>query len=286
MPCATSGSTTSTCPSPRRGSGTPSTRSDMIPSTFEYQAPTSVADVVAALGSAPMGSKILAGGQSFIPVLKLRMADPDLVVGLAKVPGLTGVRLEGDQLVIGAMTTHDDVAKDPLVGEHAPLLAQAAAAVADPQVRHRGTIGGATAHADPAGDMGACLLAMDAELIVAGPGGERTVPAADFFIDVFTTDLDEDEVLTEIRLPSFAGWGAHYEKFNRVAQQWAIAAAGALVRVEGGAIAQARIGLTNMGPTALRARSVEAALAGCALEAGAIAEACTSAAEGTDPQSD
>lgn len=258
----------------------------MIPSTFEYQAPTSVADVVAALGSAPMGSKILAGGQSFIPVLKLRMADPELVVGLAKIPGLTGARMDGDDLVVGAMTTHADAAKDHLITEHAPLLAQAAAVVADPQVRHRGTIGGATAHADPAGDIGPALLAMDATLVIAGPSGERRVSAEDFFIDVFTTDLDEDELLTEIHIPSFKGWSAHYEKFNRVAQQWSIVAAGALVRLEGDTIAEARIGLTNMGPTPLRARGVEAALAGCALEASAIADACASAGEGTDPQSD
>jgi len=258
----------------------------MIPSAFEYEAPTSTADAVELLAGAPMGAKILAGGQSFIPVLRLRMADPELVVGLAKIPGLDGARLDGDHVVIGAMTTHAAVASDPLIQEHAPLLAKAAATVADPQVRHRGTIGGSTAHADPAGDIGTCLLAMDAELRIAGPGGERDVAAADFFIDVFTTDLDEDELLTEIRVPSFRGWSAHYEKFTRVAQQWSIVAVGALVRTEGDTISEARIGLTNMGPTPLRASGVEAALAGCALDASAIAEACASAAEGTDPQTD
>lgn len=258
----------------------------MIPSAFDYQAPASVADAVAALASAPGDSKILAGGQSFIPVLKLRMADPELVVGLAKVPGLQGARMEGDELVVGAMTTHADAAKDPLITEHAPLLAKAAAVVADPQVRHRGTIGGASAHADPAGDIGPALLAMDATMVVEGPGGQRRVPAEEFFVDVFTTDLEEDEVLTEIRIPSFRGWGAHYEKFNRVAQQWSIVAAGALVRLEGDTIAEARIALTNMGPTPLRARGVEAALAGARLQESAITEACASAAEGTDPQSD
>ncbi len=258
----------------------------MIPSSFEYQAPTSVADAVAALGEAPMGAKILAGGQSFIPVLKLRMADPELVVGLAKIPGLVGARLDGDTLAVGAMTTHAEVAKDPLVIEHAPLLAKAAAVVADPQVRHRGTLGGAVAHADPAGDIGHALLAMDATMVIAGPNGERTVPAEEFFVDVFTTDLEEDEVLTGVRIPSFAGWSAHYEKFTRVAQQWAIVASGALVRVEGDQIAEARIGLTNMGPTPLRAAGVEAALAGSALNRDSIASACASAGENTDPESD
>lgn len=258
----------------------------MIPSTFEYQAPTSVADVVGALASTPGASKLLAGGQSFIPVLKLRMADPELVVGLAKVPGLSETRLDGDTLVVGAMVTHADAAKDPLIAEHAPLLAKAAATVADPQVRHRGTIGGSTAHADPAGDIGTALLAMDATMMIAGPSGERAVAAAEFFIDVFTTDLEEDEILTEIRIPSFAGWSAHYEKFNRVAQQWSIVAAGALLRLEGDTIAEARIGLTHMGPTPLRAAGVEAALAGSSLDAATIAEACAAAGEGTDPESD
>lgn len=258
----------------------------MIPSTFEYQAPTSVADVVAALGSDPMGAKLLAGGQSFIPVLKLRMADPDLVVGLAKVPDLSGARMDGDTLVVGAMTTHDEAAKDPLITQHAPLLAKAAATVADPQVRHRGTIGGATAHADPAGDIGPALLAMDATMVITGPSGERQVAAADFFIDVFTTDLEEDEVLTHVRIPSFQGWSAHYEKFNRVSQQWSIVAVGALVRKDGGSIAEARMCLTNMGATPLRAHGVESALAGAPANAEAIAAACAGAGEGTDPQSD
>lgn len=258
----------------------------MIPSKFDYQAPATAAEAVALLADTSREAKVLAGGQSFIPVLRLRMADPDLVVSLSKVPDLTGARLEGDHLVIGAMSTHAQVAADPLIAEHAPLLTKAAATIADPQVRHRGTIGGSTAHADPAGDIGACLLAMDAQLNMTGPGGDRTVPASEFFVDVFTTDLDEDEVLTSIRLPSFAGWGAHYEKFNRVSQQWSIVAAGALVRLEGESIAEARIGLTNMGPTPLRARAVEAALEGSSLDPAAITSACAAAGEGTDPQSD
>lgn len=258
----------------------------MIPSSFDYSAPTSIADVVAALGNADAETKVLAGGQSFIPVLKLRMADPDLVVGLAKVPGLAEVTLDGDTLVVGAMLTHAGAAKDPLIAEHAPLLGKAAATVADPQVRHRGTIGGATAHADPAGDIGPALLAMDATMVIVGPGGERQVPAQEFFVDVFTTDLDEDEVLTQIRIPSFAGWSAHYEKFNRVAQQWAIVAAGALIRKEGDTIAEARVSLTNMGPTPLRATGVEMALKGSPSTAEAIASACAIAGEGTEPESD
>lgn len=257
----------------------------MIPSSFDYAAPTSVADVVAALGNGSE-AKLLAGGQSFIPVLRLRMADPDLVVGLAKVAELSEVSMDGDTLVVGAMVTHDAASKNGLIEEHAPLLAKAAASVADPQVRHRGTIGGSAAHADPAGDIGPALLAMDATMVIVGPSGERQVPASEFFVDVFTTDLEEDEVLTQVRIPSFAGWSAHYEKFNRVSQQWSIVAVGALVRKDGGSIAEARMCLTNMGATPLRAHGVESALAGAPANAEAIAAACAGAGEGTDPQSD
>lgn len=258
----------------------------MIPSSFQYQSPSSVADVVSALADSSGEAKILAGGQSFIPVLKLRMADPEVVVGLGKIPGLVGVELDGSNLLVGAMTTHAAVASNELVQEHAPLLAQAAAVVADPQVRHRGTVGGACVHADPAGDIGPALLAMDATMVIIGPAGERQVSAEDFFIDVFTTDLEEDEILTHIQIPSFAGWASHYEKFNRVAQQWSIVAAGALVKTDGQSITEARVALTNMGPTPLRATAVEEALSGADLTAEAIRQACDLAGEGTDPQSD
>ena len=164
----------------------------------------------------------------------MRLNAPELVIDLGKIESLRGVRDDGDAIVIGAMTTHHDVQHDPLVREHALLLSKAETEVADPQVRHRGTFGGALAHADPAGDLGAPALALDAQFVVAGSGGTRTIEAADFFVDLFTTAMDEHEILTEIRIPKRSGWGAHYEKFVRVAHQWPIVAVAAAVKVDGG----------------------------------------------------
>jgi aerobic carbon-monoxide dehydrogenase medium subunit len=258
----------------------------MIPSAFDYAAPTTVAEALGVLAHAGDDVKVLAGGQSLIPVMKLRLADPAMVVDLGRIGELSGVRDDGDALLIGAMTTHHQIATDPLIAEHVPLLAQAAATVADPQVRHRGTFGGALVHADPAGDMPAPVLAADATFILAGPNGERRVAAADFFQGYFTTAVDDGEILTHIRVPKYTGWGSHYEKFTRVAQQWSIVAVAAMVRVEGGTIAEARIGLTNMASTPLRATAVEHALAGAPMTAEAIATASAHAAEGSDPASD
>ncbi|MCZ9883139.1 FAD binding domain-containing protein [Arthrobacter sp. B2a2-09] len=258
----------------------------MIPSAFDYAAPATVAEALGVLADAGDDVKLLAGGQSLIPVMKLRLADPAMVVDLGRIGELSGVRDDGDALLIGAMTTHHQIATDPLIAEHLPLLAKAAATVADPQVRHRGTFGGALVHADPAGDMPAPVLATDATFILAGPNGERRVAAADFFQGYFTTAVDDGEILTHIRVPKYTGWGAHYEKFTRVAQQWSIVAVAAMVRVEGGTIAEARIGLTNMASTPLRATAVEQALVGAPLTREAIATASAHAAEGTDPASD
>jgi aerobic carbon-monoxide dehydrogenase medium subunit len=258
----------------------------MIPSAFDYAAPTTVAEALGVLADAGDDVKVLAGGQSLIPVMKLRLADPAMVVDLGRIGELSGVRDDGDALLIGAMTTHHRIATDPLIAEHVPLLAQAAATVADPQVRHRGTFGGALVHADPAGDMPAPVLAADATFILAGPNGERRVAAADFFQGYFTTAVDDGEILTHIRVPKYTGWGSHYEKFTRVAQQWSIVAVAAMVRLEGGTIAEARIGLTNMASTPLRATAVEQALAGAPLTAEAIATASAHAAESSDPASD
>jgi len=196
----------------------------MIPASFDYTAPTSLADAIAALGGDADEIKVLAGGQSLIPVLKLRLAAPTLIVDIGQIDELRGISDAGDAIVIGAMTTHDEVTKNALVAEHAAVLAKAAETVADPQVRHRGTLGGALVHADPAGDLPAPILALDAELVIAGAGGERTVAAADFFEDLFTTVVGENEILTKIRIPKHTGWGGHYEKFTRVAQQWSIVA--------------------------------------------------------------
>jgi aerobic carbon-monoxide dehydrogenase medium subunit len=259
----------------------------MIPAPFAYARPTTVEEALQAVASGGEDVKILAGGQSLIPVMRLRLAAPETVVDLTKLAELRGVREEEDAIVIGAMTTHSDVLSDPLIGRYAPLIAEATETVADRQVRHRGTFGGALAHADPAGDLPAVALALDAEFVIAGLEGRRTVPAAEFFVDYLTTALEEGELLVEIRVPKLRGtWGMHYEKFNRVAQAWSIVAVAALVRREEGRIAEARVGLTNMGPTPLRARGVEAALVDVDATREAVAAAAEHAAEGTSPSSD
>ncbi len=259
----------------------------MIPAQFDYVAPDSVSGAVTALGEAGEDAKVLAGGQSLIPVLRLRLSYPSVLVDLRKVAELRGVREEGDTLVIGAMTRHADILTEPLVRRHAALVAEATATVADPAVRHRGTFGGALAHADPAGDLAAVALALDAQLVAEGPGGRRSIAAADFFQDYLQTALSPDELLVEVRLPKLAGqWGVHYEKFNRVAQAWAIVGVAAAVRRDNGSIAEAHVGLTNMGSTPVRATAVEQALAGAQAAPEAIAEAAGHAAEGTSAPSD
>ena len=257
----------------------------MIPAAFDYYAPTSVEEALQLLGSSG-DVRVLAGGQSLIPLLKLRLAAPEVVVDLDRIESLRGIREDGGTLVIGAMTSHDDVARSSLVATHALLLSKAVRTMADPQVRHRGTFGGALAHADPAGDLPAPVLAMDASFVIAGPSGTRTVAAADFFQDMFTTAIGQGEILTEVRVPKHTGWGAHYEKFSRVAQQWSIVAVAATVRVEGGAISQARVALTNMGPVPIRATAAERALVGLTADASAIAAVVADIAEGTRPPSD
>ncbi len=258
----------------------------MIPAPFDYVAPSTVDDAVRALADAGEDAKILAGGQSLLPVLRLRMAAPTTVIDLTNIGELRGVRDDGDALVIGAMTTHHEVQRDPLIAEHAALLARATDTVADPQVRHRGTFGGSLAHADPAGDLLAPALAMDAEMVLRGMDGARRVPATEFFADFFTTALDPSEILTQVRVPKFTGWQAHYEKFNRVAQAWSIVGVAATVRTDAGAIAEARVALTNMASVPVRARGVERALVGQPATADTIRAAAEYAAEGTDPTAD
>ncbi|HEY5181000.1 MAG TPA: xanthine dehydrogenase family protein subunit M [Dermatophilaceae bacterium] len=257
----------------------------MIPAAFDYHAPTSVEEALQLLGSSG-DVRVLAGGQSLIPLLKLRLAAPEVVVDLGRIESLRGIREEDGTLVIGAMTSHDDVARSSLVATHALLLSKAVRTVADPQVRHRGTFGGALAHADPAGDLLAPALAMDASFVIAGPSGTRTVAAVDFFQDMFTTAIGQGEILTEVRVPKHTGWGAQYEKFSRVAQQWSIVAVAATVRIEGGAIVQARVALTNMGSVPIRATAAEQALVGLTADASAIAAVVADIAEGTRPPSD
>ncbi len=258
----------------------------MIPSPFEYVKAKTVAEAVSALAGAD-DAKLLGGGQSFIPILRLKLASPELVVDVSSVAEMRGISDDGNSLLIGSMTTHHEVMTDKLVLQHAPLLAQASATVADPQVRHRGTFGGALAHADPASDLPGVTLVHGATMLIAGPKGTREVAAADFFTDYLETALEEDELLTAIRLPKLGeGWGTHYEKFNRVAQAWSIVAVAAAVRRDNGHIAEARIALTNMGSTHLRAASTEQALEGAEASVRGVHGAAQLAAEGTSPASD
>ncbi len=197
---------------------------------------------------------MIAGGQSLLPLLRLRLAYPELLVDVGSIGGLRGVRDEGDTLLIGALTTHDEVMRDPLITGHCGLLAEAAGTVADPAVRHRGTLGGSLAHADPAADLPAVVVALDATMIAHGPGGERAIGASDFFDDYLTTALAADEILTGIRVPKLGpGWGYRYEKFHRTAQAWAIVGVAALARRANGHVAEARIGMANMGSVPVRA---------------------------------
>ena len=260
----------------------------MIPPEFDYVKAGSVDEAVSALGGGGEDAKVLAGGQSLIPLLRLRLAYPTTLVDVGGVTEMRGVREDGDAIVIGASTTHAEVLADPLVQQHAPLVALATATVADRQVRHRGTFGGSLSHADPAGDLPAVAIALDASFVVASSGGgRRTVAAADFFSDYLQTALDPGELLVEVRVPKLGdGWGFHYEKFHRVAQAWAIVGVAAAVKRSNGNIAEARIGLTNMGATPIRATAVEQALAGGAADAAAVTNAADKADEGTNPPSD
>jgi len=232
-------------------------------------------------------AKVLAGGQSLLPLMRLRLAAPELVVDIGRLADLRGVREDGDALVIGALTTHHDVMNSELVRRHAGLLAEATASVADPAVRHRGTFGGSLAHADPAGDLPSVALALGAQMVAQGPNGRRSIAASEFFVDYLETALTPSELLVEVRIPKLGrGWGHRYEKFQRVAQAWAIVGVAAAVRRDNGSIAEARIGLTNMGSTPLRAGAAEQALAGVAASDDALAQAAAPAADGTNPPSD
>jgi carbon-monoxide dehydrogenase medium subunit len=258
----------------------------VIPASVEYVKADSVEQALRALASGGEDAKVLAGGQSLIPLLRLRLAAPALLVDLGGVAELRGVREDGDSIVIGAMTTHTAVLADPLVARYASLVRQATATVADRQVRHRGTFGGSLAHADPAGDLPAVAVASDAVFEIAGAAGRRTVPASEFFVDYLTTALGPAEILTSVRLPKRDGWRTHYEKFQRTAQAWAIVGVAAAVRRENGSIAEASVALANMGSTPVHAGTVGQALVGSDGSAEAIAAAATHAVEGTSPSSD
>ena len=247
----------------------------MIPAQFEYEVAGSVAEAVEMLGSGE-DAKLLAGGHSLIPAMKLRIARPSLLVDIGGLEDLSYVREDGDAIAIGALTRHHDVATSDLLRQKCPIVPNAAAEIGDPQVRHRGTIGGSVSHGDPASDMPGVLLTLDAEFVAVGPGGARTIPASEFFTGVFETALGPQDVLTEIRVPSTSG-GWAYLKFARRKQDWATVGVAA-VASNGGA----KVGLVSMGGTPLRAKAVEEALAGGS-DAAAAAE---HADEGTEPSSD
>jgi carbon-monoxide dehydrogenase medium subunit len=258
----------------------------VIPAPFEYARPSTLDEAVSALAEGGEDAKALAGGQSLLPLLRLRMAAPSLLIDLGDIDELRGVREDGDELVIGAMTTHAALLADPLVRRYAPVLADAVATVADRQVRHRGTFGGSLSHADPAGDLPTVAIVADAVLEIAGSTGRRTVAASDFFVDYLTTVLEPGELLVSARVPKRPDWAASYLKFNRVAQAWAMVGVAVTVRRVNGTIAEARVALTNMGPTPVRARAVEEALAGAPATRSAVNAAAARAGEGTHPTSD
>jgi aerobic carbon-monoxide dehydrogenase medium subunit len=255
----------------------------VIPASFDYDVAESVDHASELLSAAGGDAKLLAGGQSLIPAMKLRMARPAKLVDLGRLDDLAYVRDDGTHVAIGALTRHAAVAADPVLQEHCPIVSHAAGQIGDPPVRHRGTMGGTLSHGDPASDMPAVVLALSADLVAKGSGGERVIPATEFFTGVFETALQPDEVLVEVRVPKLAasaGWA--YLKANRRAQDWATVGVAALVHRDDGAVAGASIGLVNMGATPLRARAAEDALAG----GSSIADAAALVTEGTEPPSD
>jgi carbon-monoxide dehydrogenase medium subunit len=256
----------------------------VIPLAFDYEVAESVDHAIELLGQHGDEAKLLAGGHSLLPIMKLRLAAPTVLVDLGRLDDLNYVSDEGDHLAIGAMTRHSDMERNATLQEHCGLIAYTASLVGDPQVRHRGTIGGSISHGDAASDLPSALLALDANFVVKGSGGERTVAAGDFFEDYLQTTLAPDEVLTEIQVPKLGGAGWSYRKFNRRAQDWAVVGVAAVVERSNGSIGSARIGLTNMGSTPLRATAAENALSGA--DASSVAEATSSADEGTSPSSD
>ena len=253
----------------------------MIPAEFDYVAPESVDEAIRELHSNGEDAKVLAGGHSLIPLMKLRLAAPTVLVDLRRCSELRGFDVNGE-IRLGAMTPHAVLEDTPELG----LLSRVAGTIADRQVRHRGTIGGTLAHGDPASDLPAVLLAMEGSVVARGPSGQRMIAAGELFVDYLTTSLQPDEIITEVHAPSPEGWGYGYQKFNRRREDWAMVAVSALVRKPGDSVEDVRIGLTNMGTTPLRAKGVEEALRGQPLNAESIAAAAERADEGTEPPSD
>ena len=257
----------------------------MIPVAFDYEVAESVDHAIELLGQHGEDAKLIAGGHSLIPLMRLRLAAPTVLIDLGRLDDLNYVREDGDHLAIGALTRHRDVHNNELVQEHCGILGYTAGLLGDPSVQHRGTLGGTLAHGDPAGDMPSVMCALEGSLVIEGPDGERTVDALDFFKDYLMTDLEEQEVIKEVRVPklgSSTGWS--YKKFSRRSQDWAVVGVAAVVEKSNGGIDSARIGLTSMGSTPLRASAVEEALSGASTDQ--VAEAAESADEGTSPGSD
>ncbi len=254
----------------------------MIPAEFDYEAPDGLDEAIRMLVENGDEAKLLAGGHSLLPLMKLRLAAPALLVDLRKVPGLHGIQRENGTWRIGAMTPHAVLESTPELG----IVARAAGTIADPQVRNRGTIGGSLAHADPASDLPGVMLVAEGTVTLQGPDGQRTVNAADLFRDYLETSIEPHEVLTEVRLPALDGWGFGYQKFNRRSEAWAMVGVSAVVKQTGDICEDVRVGLTNMGSVPIRAAGVEEALRGQPLNADTIARAAEQAAEGTDPPAD
>ena len=259
----------------------------MIPPTFDYHAPRSVGEALTLLGTLGSDAKLLAGGHSLLPMMKLRFAQPAHLIDLNRIAELRGIRDDGATVCIGAMTVENELIASPLLQAKVPLLVEAAKLIADPQVRNRGTIGGDIAHGDPANDHPALALALDASFTLQGPGGQRTVKADDFFLGTYMTALAEDEILVEIRVPAFAPkTGYSYHKLKRKTGDWATAGAAVVLRLDGGIVSQVRIGLTNVAPMALRAKDAEDALRGKPLTETTIEAAAAAAMAACDPAAD
>jgi aerobic carbon-monoxide dehydrogenase medium subunit len=232
----------------------------VIPTEFEYARATSLDDALAKLKAANGAAKLLAGGHSLIPLMKLRLSEPGTLIDIARIPGLSGIREKGAQIEIGATTTHHEVSASKLLQDKCPMIAECAGEIGDPQVRNRGTIGGSLAHADPSADYPAVILALDADIDVKGPGGARTSKASGFFQDLFTVDLQPDEIIVAVRFTPVKA--AAYVKLHQRASHYAIVGVAAALEVSGGVIKSARVGLTGAGPSAVRLTAVEQALAG------------------------
>ncbi len=259
----------------------------MIPPPFEYHAPHSVGDALALLSTLGDDAKLLAGGHSLLPMMKLRFAQPSALIDLNRIPELRGIREERGLIRIGSMTTENELIASKMLQDRVPLLPEAAHVIADPQVRNRGTIGGDIAHGDPANDHPALAMALDATFVLQGPNGERRVQAADFFLGPYMSALAADEILTAILVAPFApGTGWAYQKLKRKTGDWATAGAAIVLRMQSGVVAEIRIGLTNVAPTALRARDAEHALSGQPLTDAMLDRAAEAIRQVCDPAED